>query len=679
MASMDVSPGGFSAAYAQATTGNVLTLLPGFHDLGTSRFTFNKNITIRGFGVTPGQFVTGSNGHNFDNIPVRLRGNFQFESGSAGATFEGFGWYDTGDTGPGTAVIRASNLTFQDLVFSNRRAGSSGTIGFTVGSPTRVDNVQFKRIRFRLCGNPAENDHDHPLYIKNCSNTLVEDCIFYEITDGWCLHFYPNGDNTLVRRCVMWSVTNGITFSGAADSSTGLSGCLASDNNIVETSIISNGTRSGGWLIESYWGCSTIGVGNIVRNSDVYDDGAGGRISTTNGGFSTQNLLSADPLYANPSGGDFTLASNSPALGMGPTYIQPGGNPNPPPTGVSGTTASSPGSGQITVSWTNPATVTNEIRVYRATGGYITDPTSASPVFTDSTDPYATSFADSGLVDGTTYYYSVYVVNGGLYSSPGQASAVPAGSPGPDPEEPAPGEDKVGIVIPGTTGYKGMSPDVKRGSVFQVPANKRITSFFIYLRGTGTNASSTQPMRAIVYNDTTAELLGVSAERSIAENITTGWYEFTPSSPIECPPAGGNILLGMHTGTRTDTPTGEVQYAYTDKTAGLRVAADTYSDGTLATFIQSENPAFEMSICAVIEDVPVGPGDIPLEASIAASFHVTGNLTEETPGGTDIPSSDVVYRMVSVIREYQIPTPFQVSTGAELYWDSSSQTFKYVE
>lgn len=333
MATINVNPGGFASAYSAAAVGDTLLLQPGEHVIAGSgsRFTLSKRLNILGAGRTNGMFVTGSNGHNFDAIPVRVTGEMTVATGGTGSLLAGFGWQDNWASGPGTCLV-SGQATFEDLVISNRRNGQPGTIFFTFGGSTRPDGVTVRRVRSRLIGDPTEGNHDHTYYIKNCTNLLIEDCIDYEGNDGWCFHFYPNGDNTLIRRCVVYQHTGGLTFSGANDSSTGLSGCLASDNNIIEDSILMNATRSGRYLVESFWGCSPQGTGNIVRDSDVFQgSGSGGRISTSNGGFSTSGLLNANPLFTNPAAGDFTLQAGSPALGMGPTYIQPGGSP--PPTG----------------------------------------------------------------------------------------------------------------------------------------------------------------------------------------------------------------------------------------------------------------------------------------------------------------------------------------------------------
>lgn len=677
MADITVNPGGFVSAYSTAVSGDRLLLQPGLHNLGTSRFSFSKSgITVEAAASSwsPGRWVTNANGHDISTVPVRLRGNMTI-SGSNNA-FRGFGWYDATVTGPGTCLITGSNNVFEDLVCRNRfttayvdgsvSTTTAGSIYFNIlstsGTPT--GNI-WRRVRWRLCGDPTRNDHDHPLYFGNGLNSLVEDCISYEQTDGWFVHFYPNADGTLVRRCVAYNVSGGVTFSGGTEPTTG---CQASSNNIVENTILMRGTRR--WLLESYWGCATIGTGNIVRNCDIYQpsgSGGAGRISTAGGGFTTSNILNSDPLFTDAANGNFMLASNSPALGMGPTQIQPGGAPPTPPDPVTTFTATA-GNAQVALSWGAVASVDGYvINRYVGTGGAqgINDGTRVY----DST---GTSFTDTGLTNDQVYTWGIWTKSGGLFSSSGKyVSATPSAGtpppPPPPPDEPFPGATTFGKTTIGAT-WRGMSGDYKRASVFNVPAIQRITAIGVRMRGTGT--TGTQACRAFAYDAGTKALLGVTAAQSLSNALAEQWVIFTPASPINCPTNGGAVMLGLHTGSGT----GELQIATDIVTGGLIHGADTYADGTADPFGTEATDQYEISICASIEAVPASSA---LSGAGSISFIASADITEVTPGSTAI--TDVVYRMVTLVRTYSIPTPFQISTGAELEWDSVNSRFIYKE
>ena len=109
-----------------------------------------------------------------------------------------------------------------------------------------------------------------------------------------------------------------------------------------------------------------------------------------------------------------------------------GGTAPPPPNGApyapSGLTATTAGTGQINLSWAAASGATS-YNLYRSAqaGGQ-----SATPVVTGIT---GTSYSDSGLNDGTTYYYRVAAVNASGLS--GFAPEAHATTPGvnPDPSQ----------------------------------------------------------------------------------------------------------------------------------------------------------------------------------------------------------------------------------------------------
>lgn len=92
-----------------------------------------------------------------------------------------------------------------------------------------------------------------------------------------------------------------------------------------------------------------------------------------------------------------------------------------PPANVSNFSASS-GDNSISLSWTNPTTDFNGLNILRRTDGYPTSPTDGTTVYDDS----GTSYIDTGLTNGLTYYYTAFsrdiVLN---YSSGAQVSATP--------------------------------------------------------------------------------------------------------------------------------------------------------------------------------------------------------------------------------------------------------------
>jgi hypothetical protein len=92
-----------------------------------------------------------------------------------------------------------------------------------------------------------------------------------------------------------------------------------------------------------------------------------------------------------------------------------------PPANVSSFTAAALDS-SIALSWVNPSSDFAGVTILRKTGSYPTNPTDGTLVY----DNAGANYSDSGLTNGTIYYYTAFsrdiVVN---YSSGAQASAAP--------------------------------------------------------------------------------------------------------------------------------------------------------------------------------------------------------------------------------------------------------------
>jgi hypothetical protein len=97
-----------------------------------------------------------------------------------------------------------------------------------------------------------------------------------------------------------------------------------------------------------------------------------------------------------------------------------------PPTNVFGFTATA-GDAQNTLDWTNPSDPDfSFVRIRARTDGYPTGPTDGRLVYEGA----ASHFVDTGLANGTTYYYANYAFDAsGNHSSGAFASATPNGVP----------------------------------------------------------------------------------------------------------------------------------------------------------------------------------------------------------------------------------------------------------
>jgi len=190
--------------------------------------------------------------------------------------------------------------------------------------------------------------------------------------------------------------------------------------------------------------------------------------------------------------------------------------PNPPaaPTNLTGAA----GNSQVTLNWQASATATS-YNVYRGTssGGE-----STTPVATNVT---GTTFVNTGLTNGTKYYFKVRGVNaGGMsgYSNEASATPVPAAPGVPTQLTAAPGNARVVLTWAAVTGA---------------------TSYKVF-RGTASNGQSTTPIAtnvtASTYTNTgltngTAYFYKVSAVNAGGDSALSNEASATPIAPPVAP------------------------------------------------------------------------------------------------------------------------------------------------
>ncbi|MGE5296210.1 MAG: FG-GAP-like repeat-containing protein, partial [Solirubrobacterales bacterium] len=190
--------------------------------------------------------------------------------------------------------------------------------------------------------------------------------------------------------------------------------------------------------------------------------------------------------------------------------------------GSVGNLTATAGDGQINLSWTNPGDSDFAgVKVVRKEGSSPTSVTDGTVVYTGSAEQYT----NTGLTNGTTYYYAVFsydeVPN---YSSGATTNATPAEA----------GASTVGY----TTVFSNISGTVNRRAVpVAVSETGTLGSITIYHQGGTGNAI------LAVYNDASGlpgTSLGATASTPI--NSTEGWQTFALQSPVAVS-AGQTIWL----------------------------------------------------------------------------------------------------------------------------------------
>lgn len=295
---------------------------------GTTRQDINKRVVIRAAAYDAatweGKFVRDATGHLKADYPSQWRGGW--DDFASGVIVRGMLLVGRMTGGGGSVHILANSVVFEDCGLTD----DFGYIMAVVGETTQLTSVVFRRCRFWNIG--ARADHDHPIYWKATTGTgatrcMAEDCIFYNHT-GWAMHAYPNGDAVLYKRCLVYRGNGAGVFSaeGATASTDGrFENCLLLDAQGYGVGGFESGANPR-YLVENLGGGSgTVQDTMAVNNSP--GPGVEGVIDPT--GVTKVNVLETGiPLWLNgppETTGDFRLDPNpsNPALGYGPTYIQP--------------------------------------------------------------------------------------------------------------------------------------------------------------------------------------------------------------------------------------------------------------------------------------------------------------------------------------------------------------------
>lgn len=338
------------------------------------------------------------------------------------------------------------------------------------------------------------------------------------------------------------NVTNGTTYYYVVTASNGTCGsgnsneASASPSCTPPAAITNLAATPGDSSVSLTWTAPATATSYQILRSTTSGSGytlAGSKGTT---GFTDTNVVNGTTYYyvVTASNGSCS-SSNSNQASVTPACVPPAA-----PTGVTPT----PGNGQISLAWTAPAGATL-YRVSRNTTGTGTFPQIATPA--------ATSYLDTPLTNGTTYYYVVAASNGSCWSSNSAvASGTPICTPPPMPGAitATPGDAQVGLswgASAGATSYS-VSRTTTSGATPSSIASPTVTS---YTDGTGLTNGTTYYYRVSASNGSCSSAYntevpatpipacsqgapgGVTASVTTSTQVKITW---TASSPV---PTGG--------------------------------------------------------------------------------------------------------------------------------------------
>ena len=213
------------------------------------------------------------------------------------------------------------------------------------------------------------------------------------------------------------NVTNGTTYyyvisateSGATSANSAEVSAMPSPGPPQPTGL---SVVTGNGFVKLFWSQST-GATSYTVSRGITSGGPYSAIATPTGAPYTDNSVANGTTYyyvvsATDAAG---TSANSAEISATPTA------PPPPPTGLTAT----PGNAQIVLSWTaSPGATSYIVGQGIKSGG----------PYTVVSSPTATTYTDTGLTNGTTYYYVVGAVNSsGTSANSNEASATPTSGP----------------------------------------------------------------------------------------------------------------------------------------------------------------------------------------------------------------------------------------------------------
>lgn len=246
----------------------------------------------------------------------------------------------------GRVVTEGGNdwLTFTHLKFNYSPTGP-GLPSITIGSSHTswtYDDIQNGNTT--ICINAIDDqtygvardtliDHDR---IHNCGPVPVTS---YSAPGYYAHAIYAIGYNTTITNNYLYDNSNrGVQLRGSqgatvmhnvidGNGSGVVFGDLGASDNEVAYNVITNsasacptGCNSYGAL--AFWGDGPVGTGNSLHDNCLYGN-QNGDVDVNDGGVTTANNRSADPLYVDRASKNFSLEPTSPCLGYGPDTAQP--------------------------------------------------------------------------------------------------------------------------------------------------------------------------------------------------------------------------------------------------------------------------------------------------------------------------------------------------------------------
>jgi Right handed beta helix region len=213
--------------------------------------------------------------------------------------------------------INGDRFVFEDMEITNRNS----RIGLSPGAGG-VPSVGGLILRCNIHHNGFHDNHQHGIYADTCSGIRIAECLIHHNGDRG-IQIFPDADDILIENNVIAYNGMGVIFGGGKSLST--SPLTVSERSIVRRNIFAFPQVAGRGLIEEWYGDGSVAPTGTNRHQvdDNVIFGGAEMIKPDGGGFVVTRRLDVDPQFVDGPNGNFMLKPGSPAIGYGPSYIQP--------------------------------------------------------------------------------------------------------------------------------------------------------------------------------------------------------------------------------------------------------------------------------------------------------------------------------------------------------------------
>lgn len=311
--------------------------------------------TTRGLSIkAPNAVVT-----TYPGEKATLLGSLRIERPATGTTVENLILNGKNPDNYFNPLIYADNAVLRDNEITNEHTTNCVHLAHYYDEPA-PDGVVIENNNIHDCGTLPANNHEHGIYIAAARNLIIRNNLIWNNADRG-IQLYTDVSGAQIYGNVINGNGTGVIFGGNDE--------MAASDNVVENNVITNSNVR--FNVEySFDPAGPQGSGNAVRHNCIY--GAKGwygeapnvaAVSDQVGFTATDNVI-ADPQFADPQHGDFTMAPGSPCAGILGGAAAPAGQ-----ISLDADRKAVPEGGATRLRGTLPDGVTGKVWILRSRGG----------------------------------------------------------------------------------------------------------------------------------------------------------------------------------------------------------------------------------------------------------------------------------------------------------------------